>query len=285
MRAKRGLFRRALRARAGIMAQGESPKNPGEKKRDRSCDHEMQHQPGRLIERLDQEPRGNVRHDHDRNDPAENEAEKARENHVGIARDVEEIEVAIDEPLRPDDPETDRGQREHDRVMDRHAEAEGHQIKRDQAEARDDLQLRQRDDHDDAAEDRVQHAVESELFRGNGELAVDREDEERIEPTGADQLRDVGDIDEEKRLEQLRDHLVGPDEEDDFPLRPITDVIDLPEDDPEENDLAAEPEHFHDHPKNEVHLETQLADERVAQHDSPDLEVAAHGVPSGRVAN
>ena len=53
-------------------------------------------------------------------------------------------------------------------------------------------------------------------------------------------------------------------------------LVDLPEDDAEENDLAAEPEHFHDHPKNEIGLEAQLADERVAQHDPPDFKVTPH---------
>jgi len=68
-----------------------------------------------------------------------------------------------------------------------------------------------------------------------GELAVNWQHQHRIELSGADQLRDVGDVHEEKRLEQLRDHLVGPDQQDDFPLRPIADAIDLPEDDAEEN--------------------------------------------------
>jgi len=74
----------------------------------------------------------------------------------------------------------------------------------------------------------------------------------------------------------LRDHLVSADEEDHFPFRPTADPIDLPENDAEESDLAAEPKDFHDHPENKVRLETQLADERVAQHDSPDLEIATH---------
>ena len=236
----------------------------------------MEHEPGRLPERFDQQPRGNVCHDDDRNDPAENETENARENHVGIARDVEKIEVAVDEALGTDDPKTDRGQGEHDGVMHRHAEADGHQIKRDHAEARRDLQFAQRDDHDDAPKNGVEDAIESELFCGNGELAIDGKDKERIEPAGANQFRNVGNVDEEKGLEQLRDHLVRADEQDHLPFRPAPDLVHLPENDAEERDLAAEPKHFHDHPKDEVDLETQLADERVAQHDPPDFEIAAH---------
>ena len=65
-------------------------------------------------------------------------------------------------------------------------------------------------------------------------------------------------------------------EQDDFPLRPVADLVHLTEDDAEENDLAAEPEHFHDHPEDKIRFEAQLANERVAQHDPPNLKIAAH---------
>ena len=83
-------------------------------------------------------------------------------------------------------------------------------------------------------------------------------------------------IDEEKRLEQLRDHLMRADEQDDFPFRPVADVIDLAEDDAEEDDLTAKPEHFHHHPENEIRLEAQLANKRVAQHDPVNFKIASH---------
>jgi hypothetical protein len=57
---------------------------------------------------------------------------------------------------------------------------------------------------------------------------------------------------------------MGADEQNHFPFCPITDAIDIPEDDGEKNDLADEPKHFHQHPKQEVRFEAQLADERVA---------------------
>ena len=57
-------------------------------KGDRARDNEVQHEPAGLAERLDQEPGGDIRHDDHRNDPAEDETKQARENHVGIARDV-----------------------------------------------------------------------------------------------------------------------------------------------------------------------------------------------------
>jgi len=42
------------------------------------------------------------------------------------------------------------------------------------------------------------------------------------------------------------------------------------------NDLAAEPKNLDHHPQQEVRLETQIPDERVAQHDGIDFDVTAH---------
>jgi hypothetical protein len=66
------------------------------------------------------------------------------------------------------------------------------------------------------------------------------------------------------------------DEQDDFPLRPITDVIDGTKNDTEKNDLTEEPKHFHYHPEKKVGLETHLANERVAQHNTVNFDVTAH---------
>jgi hypothetical protein len=40
--------------------------------------------------------------------------------------------------------------------------------------------------------------------------------------------------------------------------------------------LSAEPKNFDDHPQEEIRLETQLPDERVAQHDGVNSDVTAH---------
>ena len=109
------------------------------------------------------------------------------------------------------------------------------------------------------------------MFGRDGELAVDRQDEQRIEFSGANKLGKVGHIHEEEGLEKLCDHLVRADEEDDFPFCPIPNSIDLTEDDAEKNDLPAKPQDLDHHPKNEVRLETQLPDEGVAQHDRINL--------------
>ena len=93
---------------------------------------------------------------------------------------MEKIEIAVDESLRAHDPETERGQAQHDRVMHRDAEADRDDVKQDRAHARRDVKIRERDDDDDSAEDRVEHAIEAELFRGDGELTVDRQNEERV---------------------------------------------------------------------------------------------------------
>src|SRR5439155_17026686 len=93
---------------------------------------------------------------------------------------------------------------------------------------------------------------------------------------GADEFRNGGDVDEKERLEKLRDHLVGADEQNHLPFCPIADAVDIAEDDGEKSDLADEPQHFHQHPKQEVRFETQLADERVAKHDGINLEIPSH---------
>src|SRR5437868_767581 len=194
-------FWRTLRTGAGVVTEGKPPENAREKTSNQSGDDEMQHQPGRLLEGLDEQSGWNIGHDHGRDDPAEDETKDWREDNVGIARDMEEIKVAVDESLRPNDPETDGSKRKHDRIMDSHAEADCHEIKRDHAGVWNDLQFRERNNHDNAAENGIEDAVQTELFRGNRELTVDRKNEKRVEASSPDELRDIRDIHEEKSLE------------------------------------------------------------------------------------
>src|SRR5450755_531124 len=67
-----------------------------------------------------------------------------------------------------------------------------------------------------------------------------------------------------------------PDEQDHFPFRPVTDPVHLAKNDAEEKNLSPKPQDFHDHPEQKVRFETHLANERVAQHDSVDFEIASH---------
>ncbi len=114
------------------------------------------------------------------------------------------------------------------------------------------------------------------MFAGNGKLTVDRQHEQRIEFSRADQFRDIREVDEKKALEDLRDHLVGADKQHHFPFRPVADAIDLSENDAEENNLSAKPKDLDNHPEQEICLETHLANEGVAQHDGVDFDVTAH---------
>jgi hypothetical protein len=50
----------------------------------------------------------------------------------------------------------------------------------------------------------------------------------------------------------------------------------LTENDAEKGDLAAKPKYLYDQPKDEIRLETHFANERIAQHDPPNLKVAPH---------
>src|SRR6476469_2365295 len=123
------------------MTKGESPENAGEEKRDRAGDQEMQHQPGWLAQGPDQQFSWDVRDDNDGNNPAEDELKQARKNRVGIAGDLEEIKVAVNQALGADDPEADRGQGEHDGVMNGDPETKRDQIKHDHRRAGHDLEF------------------------------------------------------------------------------------------------------------------------------------------------
>src|SRR6266480_246616 len=109
------LFCRRLRAGARVMPQSKPPENAGQPKNKRRGNDEMQHKLSRLSKRFDEQAGWNVRDDHDRNDPAENESKNFRENRVRITRDIEEIKISVDEPLSAHDPKTHRGQAKQDR--------------------------------------------------------------------------------------------------------------------------------------------------------------------------
>src|SRR5437588_3975326 len=157
--------------------------------------------------------------------------------------------------------------------MHRDAEADRDDVEQARQRSWDDTEFRQGNTNNHTAERGVDHAVEAELFGRDRKLAIDGQDQERIELSSAHQFRNGGHVDEEERLKKLRDHLVRPDEQNDFPFCPIPDAVDIAEDDGEKNDLADEPKHLYQHPKQEVRFETQLADERVAQHDGVNLDV------------
>src|SRR5436190_14725270 len=113
------------------MPEGKTPEEAGEAKNDGRSDDQLQHQVAGMPERFDQEAGRDVRHDHHRNDPSEYETEKRRENNIGITRDVEEIEVAVNQALCAHDPEAGGGEAEHDRIVHGDPETERHQIKQD----------------------------------------------------------------------------------------------------------------------------------------------------------
>src|SRR5882724_10214766 len=152
------------------MPKGKAPKEAANHGGDRSRHDQVKHEPARLPERFDQQSRGNVRDDHNGNNPSENEAEKFWKNDVRITRDIEEIEVTVNQTLRADDPEADGGEAEHDRIVDGHAKAERDQIKEHCAHARSDLEPGEREQYDRRADHGIDHAVEAKLFGRNCEL-------------------------------------------------------------------------------------------------------------------
>src|SRR5882762_3891290 len=126
----------------------------------------MNHQRKRLPERLDQQPRGNIRDDHHWNDPAENYAEQSWENRVRITRNVQKIKIAVDQSLSAHDPETDRGQAQHYGIMHRYAKAERGDVKQDGYWIRGYSQARQGYANHSTSERGVDDAIQPELFRG-----------------------------------------------------------------------------------------------------------------------
>ena len=101
----------------------------------------MKHQRKRLPKRFDEQPRGDIRDNHHRNNPAENHPENPRENYVGIPRNVEKIKIPINESLCADDPKTHRRQAEHDGVMHGDTKAKRREVEKDGEQARNHTEL------------------------------------------------------------------------------------------------------------------------------------------------
>src|SRR5213593_2769061 len=113
------------------MPQRKLTEDAGEPKNNARGNDKMQHQLSRLSKRFDEQAGGNIRDNYHRNDPAKDHAKNPREDHVWIAGNVQKVKVTVDQALRPHDPEADRRQAEHDRVMHGDAESERDQVKQD----------------------------------------------------------------------------------------------------------------------------------------------------------
>src|SRR5439155_12179531 len=109
--------------------QGETPECPRQPKNDRRRYRQVGHEHEGLFERLNQQPRWNVGDNDYRNDPPKNEPEDLGKDDVRIAGNIEEVEIAVDQSLGAYDPEADRGQTEHDGIMDRYPENERGKVK------------------------------------------------------------------------------------------------------------------------------------------------------------
>src|SRR5204863_4546421 len=135
-----------------------------------------------------------------------------------ITGDIEKIEIAIYQSLRADDPKAHRSQGEHDGIMNGDSETKRDDIKHNGKRVRHHVQLGQRDTNHRGAEQSVDNAVESELLRGNRELAVDWQHQNGIEFSHPHELGDICEIHEKERLEKLCDDLVRPDQQHHLPL-------------------------------------------------------------------
>src|ERR1041384_6759287 len=174
------------------------------------------------------------------------------------------------------DPKAERGQAEHDGVMHGNSETKRHNIDQNGKRVRHHIQLEQRNQNNYGPKHYVADAVEPELVRGDRELEVAWQEQNGIQFSRAHELRNICDVHKKERLKQLRNNLVSTDQQHHLPFCPVTDAIDIPKNDAEKNDLAAEPKNLYHHPQQEVRLEAHVPDERVAQHNGIDFDVTAH---------
>ena len=223
---------------------------------------------------MDQESRWDVGHDDDGNHPAEDEFEGSAVDGVRVAPYVEEAVVTVNQTLGSDHPETRGGEDQHDAVVDEDAAANRHDVEQDLRRRGDDGELPEREKNDACTDKRVDHIVHAELLERDDELRVDRQQEHEVHPAGPDEFRKICQIHVEEGLKELADQLVCSNEQDDLPFRPSADHSHVGEDHLDEDDLAQEPEHLHEHPEQKVEFETHLADERVPEHHPIDFQEA-----------
>ncbi len=76
---------------------------------------------------------------------------------------------------------------------------------------------------DQKSEKGVEDVVWAELAGRHGELSVNGLSEEQVEFPGANEFGEVGQVDVEDGLEELRDELVCADQGDDVPAGPVAD--------------------------------------------------------------
>src|SRR5204862_3439239 len=98
-----------------------------------------------------------------------------------------------------------------------------------------------------------------------------------IEPSGANQFRELHQVRKKKSGEKLLDEITCADLQDDLPFGPITDVVGVTVDDRDKSQLQREPEQFDNDPEHEVCLELHLADHGVAPERAVNSKVAVKG--------
>ncbi len=130
----------------------------------------------------------------------------------------------------------------------------------------------------------------SKIARADEELRRRGLREEEVEFAGADQLRELREVDHDEGLEDLHDEAVGADEQDHAPFAPARHVVDLQIKELDEREAEREPGKLDDDPEDEVRLEHHLAHGRVADLREPDAGVTGEGghgvatIPQGTCA-
>ncbi len=219
----------------------------------------------------------------DGGDEAEDSAERTFENRIWVSTDVEEVEVGKDQALGTGHPDAQGGEAEHDGIVYGDSCKDEERVNQHMRRRWTDTEMVESECRDEQPQGGIDDIVGAELSCGDGELGIDRLGEEEVQFSGSHEFRQVGEVDVENGLEELRDELVSADECDDVPASPVADDAGVAEEGVDEEDLASEPEEFDERPKEEVGLEVHLPDEGVAEQQEVNLEVAAEGGHGVRV--
>ena len=101
-------------------------------------------------------------------------------------------------------------------------------------------------------------------------LAIHRLQKDEVEFPGPNEFRQIDKVGKKEPLKDLADNLMGANQEDHLPLRPVANLVDVTEYHLDKDQLADKPKRFHDHPQEKIQLEIHLPNQGVAEHDRVD---------------
>src|SRR5256885_9693814 len=123
------------------------------------------------------------------------------------------------------------------------------------------VQLPERIDHHRHGRTGIDKSSKVHLAQGNDESCVDGQEQHKIEFAGADILRHLSAIGQEKSLENLLDKVARSHQQNNLPFGPVSDVVRVLINDADEGESQRKPKQFGKNPEQEVGLATHLAND------------------------